>query len=188
MLQVRIDHRSFGRFPHDGAALQMTRLVHAGVVGSHAARWREVRHAHRSYNLNGFGNSKIRHAALVLTPVERHTKKWISIPICIRRIEVHKIASVGQVFALKGESPRAIIVVNCRFFPRRTPLRLDRFRNGAKRAERTVTVARGLQRTAAYKRELRVIKDMTAEVADQNAGRSRSHELVQRLFKKSEHR
>src|ERR1700731_4671524 len=97
-------------------------------------------------------------------------------------IQIHVIAFVSEVFALKGESSRPVVIINCGFFPRGTPLRFHGLGEYAKISDWPVAVAWRLQGTSANKREFGVVKDFGTEIADHDSGRSRSHEPIEGLL------
>src|SRR5580700_6281870 len=103
-------------------------------------------------------------------------------------IQIHVVAFVCEVFALKGEPAGPVVIINRRLFPGRAPLRFHRFRNYPKISNWAVAVARGLQGAAANKGEFGMVKDVPAEVSNQDSGCSRSHEPIQGLLEKRGHR
>src|SRR5215467_11958904 len=120
MLQVRVDYRTVGRTAHDGASLNVSELVTAGVVVLQARKRTDFLRPHRSGKLDRLGSHKLRHLPFVLPPVDREPQQRVTETVFVRRVEIHVVAFIGEMLPGKTDKASSVVIPDGCFLPLRS--------------------------------------------------------------------
>src|SRR5205085_5299749 len=114
---VHIYHRFSIICTYNRAALDMCALVTGGFVPVEARKSGDSLSSHGFSDFDGLPGHEIDHPALVFTPIECQAQQRVAETVLVNRVQIHVIAAISPMFAVKTDQTGAIVIVDRGFLP-----------------------------------------------------------------------